>query len=110
MQSLAVATRTGPTPRRSRRAIAYVLAIIVMYVLIGLVRGPALGTKAFADSEAPRDVSAIHTTTLPPFIVTVTGTVTEAEGASYMSSQMFFVEPFSGWWLDLSQLGIAPAG
>jgi hypothetical protein len=45
-----------------------------------------------------------------PLYVSVEGTVTEATGNSYTASQVFLIEPITGWWLNLSQIGIAPSG
>ncbi len=75
--------------RRGRgRAIALaVVAAIVLWVVVGLLRGPTVGADAFAAFESPRAVTMVETTTFPPFVVHVQGTVTEAGGASYTSTR-----------------------
>ncbi len=109
-QTLAAVPGTKSTGRRRRGTIAaLVVAAFVLWLIIGVVRAPSLGAAAFAAFEAPRTVSAIQTTSMP-LIVSVQGTVTEATGTWYTSSQIFLIEPLTGWWLNLSQLGIAPSG
>jgi hypothetical protein len=85
------------------------VAVVALWVIVGLVRGPSLAAAAFAAFESPRTVSVTQTTTIPPFLVQVQATVTEPGGASYPSAQVFLVEPFTGWWVNLSQIGLAPS-
>ena len=41
---------------------------------------------------------------IPPFwVVTVQGTITEASGTRYTSSQILWVEPITGWVLPFAQ-------
>ncbi len=96
-------------PRGRPRIALLVFFAIVFWLIAGLVRGPSLAAHAFTAFEAPRSVSAITTTTFP-LVVSVEGTVTESTGASYVASQVFLIEPISGGWLNLSQLGVAPSG
>jgi hypothetical protein len=111
MQTIAAGAWSGSARRWRRRQIAVVaVTVVAIWVLVGLVRGPSLAAAAFAAFESPRTVSVVQTTTIPPFVVEVQATVTEPRGASYPSAQVFFVEPFTGWWVNLSQIGLAPSG
>jgi hypothetical protein len=110
MQTIAAGAWSKSTRRGRGRPIAVVvLAVVVLWLVVGLIRGPSLAAAAFAAFESPRTVSVIQTTTIPPFVVQVEATVTEPGGASYPSSQVFFIEPFTGWWVNLSQIGLAPS-
>ena len=110
MQTVAPSAWSRPVRRGRGRAIALlVFALIALWVVAALLRGPTLAADAFAAFESPRAVSATQTTTILPFVVQVQGTVTEATGNWYTSSQVFLIEPLTGWWLNLSQAGVAPS-
>ncbi|HEX7949751.1 MAG TPA: hypothetical protein VF494_05335 [Candidatus Limnocylindrales bacterium] len=110
MRTLAAIPRKQDAGRGRRGRIAVlVLAAFALWLIIGLVRAPTLGAAAFAAFESPRTVSAIRTNGMPLY-VSVEGTVTEATGNWYTSSQVFFIEPLTGWWLNLSQIDLAPSG
>jgi hypothetical protein len=85
----------------------------VLWLVVGILRSPSIGADAFAAFEAPRTISAATTTIfpgIPPFfIVQVQATVTEPGGASYTSAQFLLVEPFTGWTLNISGVGLAPS-
>lgn len=108
MQNVAAVPRTHAIPGGRRSVILVVLAVVA-WLMVGLVRAGSLGAAAFAAFESPKSVSAVTTTPLA-LIVSVQGTVTEATGTSYTSSQVFLIEPLTGSWLNLSQLGLAPSG
>ena len=107
-----LARRRETIPRR-RRAALWAVGFVVLWLAIGFLRGPALGADAMAAFENPRLVTAVTTTTfpaIPPFmLVQVQATVTEPGGAFYTSAQLFLVEPFTGWTVNLSSVGLAPS-
>jgi hypothetical protein len=112
MATVARRTTSPPVPRRPQVALV-ALAFVALWLVVGFVRGPAIGVDGLAAFEAPRTISAATTTTfpaLPPFfIVQVQATVTEPGGAAYTSAQFLLVEPFTGWTVNLSGAGLAPS-
>jgi hypothetical protein len=109
-----VARRSTSAPVRRRRRVAFVAVVLVaLWLVVGFVRSPSIGVDGLAMFEAPRTISAAATTTFPAippfFIVQVQATVTEPGGAAYTSSQVFLVEPFTRWTINLSGSGLAPS-
>ncbi len=109
-----VAQRSTSTHIPRRRQVAFVaLVLVALWLVVGFLRSPSIGADALAAFEAPRTISSATTTTFPAippfFIVQVQATVTETGGASYTSAQFFLVEPFTGWTLNLSGVGLAPS-
>lgn len=108
-------------PRREQRRpmsrgrwIGVILAIVFAWLVIGFVRAPGIATSAEVAFESGQ-VAGIKTTTfpaLPPFMLVQVeaGVVTPGGGdATYVSSQVYLVEPFTGWAINLSHLGFAPS-
>lgn len=95
------------------RRVVVVLAMIVGWLVVGFVRAPGFAITAEAGFESPQVVSNVRTTTfpaIPPFmLVQVEAAVGDPTGAAYASSQVYLVEPFTGWSLNLSHLGLAPS-
>jgi hypothetical protein len=112
MATVAQSSTSTRVPRR--RQVAFVAPVlVVLWLVVGILRSPSIGADAFAAFEAPRTISAATTTIfpgIPPFfIVQVQATVTEPGGASYTSAQFLLVEPFTGWTLNISGVGLAPS-
>jgi hypothetical protein len=114
----AVALPARPTWGR-RRTIGLLVGLLVIWLVVGIIRAPRLAAAAFSSLEAPNaatDVMATPIPIVPPFFIVSTAgrvwlgpDVGSIHTSGYVSAQFFLVEPFTGWTINLSQLGLAPS-
>ncbi len=89
------------SPRRGRgRILPVILGLIVVYLIFGFLRAPAVAHDYIVSSESPKQVTDLTTSTfpvIPPFwVVSVQATITESTGAHYISGRILGVEPLTG--------------
>jgi hypothetical protein len=103
----------SPTTASWMRRLGLLVAIVGAWLVVGFLRAPGLAANAETVFESPQVVSNIRTTTfpaLPPFmVVQVEATIGGPSGPAYASSQTYLIEPFTGWFVNLSHLGLAPS-
>jgi hypothetical protein len=116
MSAVALPTRT--TSGRGR-PVGLLVALLVLWLAGGIVRAPGLVAAAFSSLESPNpttDVTATPIPVVPPFfIVSTTGRVWlgpdlgSTHTPASVSAQLSLVAPFTGWTINLSQLGLGPS-
>jgi hypothetical protein len=116
MSAVALPARTRPGRRRT---IGLLVALFVLWLAVGVARAPTIAAAAFNSLESPNlatDVTATPIPIVPPFFIVSTAgrvwlgpDVGSIHTLGYLSAQFFLVEPFTGWTINLSQLGLAPS-
>jgi hypothetical protein len=107
---MAARSSVAATNRRHRwrgRVLLTVLALVLIWLVAGFSRAPSVASDYLVRTESPKRVSDVTTSLvpgIPPFwVVTVSGTITEATGTHYSSSQILWVEPLTGWVIVFAQ-------
>jgi hypothetical protein len=92
--------RSARPRSRLRRVLVAALVLVVLWVVLGVVRAPAVARDYYRSKQGGAQVTDIEQVVfpaLPPFWgVSIRGTITESTGTSYPSVMLLWVEPFSG--------------
>jgi hypothetical protein len=100
---MAAYTSVAPTRTRQRRPVrvlAVVLAIVAVWLVLGLTRAPAVAHDYWASShpgstEVSVDISSQPA--VPPFWgIAINGVYAESSGTRVPSAMILWVEPFTG--------------
>lgn len=98
---------TGRLRRRPARLAALVVALVGLWILLGLTRAPTIAHDYWASSHPGATEVSVDIRlqpAVPPFWgVNVDGAYVEASGARVPSAMILWVEPFTGFVLVMGQ-------
>ncbi|HEX7948910.1 MAG TPA: hypothetical protein VF494_01070 [Candidatus Limnocylindrales bacterium] len=107
MTASTVVTPPARLRRRPARLAALVVAVVGLWILLGLTRAPTVAHDYWASSHPGATEVSVDIRlqpAVPPFWgVTVNGTYAESSGARVPSAMILWVEPFSGFVLVMGQ-------